>query len=78
MPESGNSIHLRDAGIVIEPFTVEQAYDARQAYSDYGKGRHPAGLNLGDCFSYALPKVADEPLLFKGSDFRKTDVKVAI
>ncbi|MGB2635032.1 MAG: type II toxin-antitoxin system VapC family toxin [Candidatus Acidiferrum sp.] len=69
---------LRDAGIVIEPFTVEQAYDARQAYSDYGKGRHPAGLNLGDCFSYALAKVADEPLLFKGSDFRKTDVKVAI
>lgn len=69
---------LREAGIVIEPVTAEQAYAARQAYSDYGKGRHPAGLNLGDCFSYALAKVVDEPLLFKGDDFRKTDVKIAI
>jgi len=69
---------LRDAGIVIEAVTVEQAYDARQAYSDYGKGRHPAGLNLGDCFSYALAKISGEPLLFKGDDFKKTDVESAI
>jgi ribonuclease VapC len=51
---------------------------ARQAYSDYGKGRHSAGLNLGDCFPYALAKVLGEPLLFKGNDFRKTDVTPAI
>jgi len=69
---------LRDAGVVIEPVTEEQSYVARQAYSDYGKGRHHAGLNLGDCFSYALAKVSGEPLLFKGNDFRKTDVAPAI
>jgi ribonuclease VapC len=69
---------LRDVGIVIEPVTVEQAYDARQAYSDYGKGRHPAGLNPGDCFSYALAKISREPLLFNWDDFKKTDVESAI
>jgi|SRR5579863_150408 len=68
---------LRRAGIVIEPFTVEQAHLARQAFHDFGKGRHPAGLNFGDCFAYALAKVAGEPLLFKGDDFRKTDVIAA-
>ncbi len=65
---------LRTAGIAIEPVTEEHALAARQAYSDYGKGRHAAGLNFGDCFSYALAKVSGEPLLFKGSDFGKTDV----
>jgi ribonuclease VapC len=65
---------FRRAGIGIEPFTVEQAHLARQAYHDFGKGRHPAGLNLGDCFAYALAKQTGEPLLFKGEDFRKTDV----
>jgi ribonuclease VapC len=69
---------LRTAGIVIEPVTEEQALTARQAYSDYGKGRHSAGLNLGDCFPYALAKVLGEPLLFKGDDFRKTDITQAI
>lgn len=69
---------LRTAGITIEPVTEEQALAARQAYSDYGKGRHSAGLNLGDCFPYALAKVLGEPLLFKGNDFRKTDVTPAI
>jgi ribonuclease VapC len=69
---------LRTAGIAIEPVTEEQALAARQAYSDYGKGRHSAGLNLGDCFPYALAKVLGEPLLFKGSDFRKTDVTPAL
>ena len=69
---------LRTAGIVIEPVTEEQALAARQAYSDYGKGRHSAGLNLGDCFPYALAKVLGEPLLFKGDDFRKTDITQAI
>ena len=68
---------LRTAGITIEPVSEEHALAARQAYSDYGKGRHPAGLNFGDCFSYALAKISGEPLLFKGSDFRKTDVAAA-
>jgi len=69
---------FREAGISIEPVTEEQAHIARQAYSDYGKGRHPAGLNFGDCFSYALAKSTGEPLLFKGDDFRKTDLQPAL
>jgi ribonuclease VapC len=69
---------LRRARIVIEPVSVEQAYLARQAFVDFGKGRHPAGLNFGDCFAYALAKVSGEPLLFKGADFRKTDVHAAL
>jgi ribonuclease VapC len=55
---------FRGAGISIRTFTEDQAHIARQAFSDYGKGRHPAGLNFGDCFSYALAKAAGEPLLF--------------
>jgi ribonuclease VapC len=69
---------FRRAGIVIEPVTEEQAHAARQAYTDFGKGRHAAALNFGDCFAYALAKLTGEPLLFKGGDFRKTDVKAAI
>jgi ribonuclease VapC len=69
---------IRRAGIVIEPVTEEHAHLARQAYTDFGKGRHPAGLNFGDCFSYALAKAAAEPLLFKGDDFSKTDVTPAL
>ena len=69
---------LRRSGIVIEPVTEEQAHVARQAYSDFGKGRHPARLNFGDCFSYALAKVTAEPLLFKGKDFNKTDLLCAL
>jgi ribonuclease VapC len=69
---------FRNMKITIEPFTEEQAYAARQAYSEFGKGRHRAGLNLGDCFSYALAKTTGDKLLFKGNDFRKTDVKAAI
>ena len=63
--------------INIEPVTVEQAHLARNAYRDFGKGRHRSGLNLGDCFAYALAKEKAEPLLFKGDDFRKTDVEIA-
>jgi ribonuclease VapC len=69
---------FRRAGVVIEPVTEEQAHAARQAYTDFGKGRHAAGLNFGDCFAYALAKVTGEPLLFKGRDFRKTDVKAMV
>ena len=51
---------------------------SRQAYTDFGKGRHPAGLNFGDCFAYALAKVTGEPLLFKGKDFKNTDITSAL
>lgn len=68
---------FRQAGIEIEPLTADHAHLARQAYHDFGEGRHPAGLNLGDCFAYALSKATGEPLLFKGDDFRKTDVIAA-
>ena len=78
-PDAGRQcdVFLRRAGIVIEPVTVEQAHLARQAFPDFGKGRHAAGLNFGDCFAYALAKISGEPLLFKGQDFSKTDVKAA-
>lgn len=66
---------IRIAQIQIEPVTIEQVAVARLAYRTYGKGRHPAGLNYGDCFSYALAKVTGEPLLFKGDDFVQTDIQ---
>jgi ribonuclease VapC len=59
-------------------FTAEHAALARDAWRRFGKGRHPAGLNLGDCFAYALAVARDETLLFKGDDFARTDVKAAI
>ena len=68
---------IRRASISVEPVTEEQAHVARQAFIDFGKGRHPAGLNFGDCFSYALSKTAREPLLFKGLDFARTDLIAA-
>jgi ribonuclease VapC len=63
--------------IEIAPFTESQAYLARQAFARFGKGRHPAGLNFGDCMAYALAKENGEELLFKGTDFGLTDVAVA-
>ena len=68
---------MRRAGLTIEAVTEEQTHLARQAFTDFGKGRHPAGLNYGDCFSYALAKATGEPLLFKGKDFAKTDLAAA-
>jgi ribonuclease VapC len=66
------------AGIIVQPVTREQADIARAAYRDFGKGSgHPAGLNFGDCFAYALARSMREPLLFKGDDFSHTDVAVA-
>ena len=66
---------IKEAQIVIEPVTEAQARIAREAYRDFGKGSgHPAKLNFGDCFAYALAKVAGEPLLFKGDDFVHTDI----
>jgi ribonuclease VapC len=64
-------------GFEVVPFDAEQAIIAREAYRRFGKGRHPAGLNFGDCFSYALSRVSGEPLLFKGNDFARTDVASA-
>lgn len=79
-PEAGRQCDtfLRRAGVLIEPVTLEQAHLARQAFLDFGKRRHPAGLNFGDCFAYALAKATAEPLLFKGEDFRKTDIVPAL
>ena len=65
---------IAKAGLSIESVTAEQAEVAREAWRRYGKGRHSAGLNFGDCFSYALAKVTGEALLFKGEDFTKTDI----
>lgn len=68
---------LRDVQINVEPVTLNQAHIAREAYRDFGKGRHRAGLNFGDCFAYALAKEKGEALLFKGDDFRHTDIESA-
>jgi ribonuclease VapC len=64
---------LQRAKVHIVAFTAEHAEIARDAFERYGKGRHSAGLNLGDCFSYALSRASGEPLLCKGDDFSKTD-----
>jgi ribonuclease VapC len=63
--------------ILIVPVSHEQALLARDAFRRFGKGRHKAGLNLGDCFSYALAKQTGKPLLYKGNDFSKTDIQSA-
>lgn len=66
------------AGLTLEPVTAEQVRVARAAYRDFGRGSgHPAKLNFGDCFAYALARCVDEPLLFKGDDFGHTDVEAA-
>ena len=64
------------ASLQIVPIDAEQADLARSAWRKYGKGRHPAALNFGDCFSYALAKSVGEPLLAKGTDFASTDIAV--
>ncbi len=69
---------FRRAGIIVEASTEDQLLIARQAFHDFGKGHHPAGLNFGDCFAYALARYTGEPLLFKGDGFRKTDIVPAL
>jgi ribonuclease VapC len=69
---------LERSGIAIEPVTFEQGRIAREAYRDFGKGRHRAGLNFGDCFAYALARILDQPLLYKGRDFSQTDLRSAL
>ena len=66
-------------GVEVAPVTERQVRLARRAYRQYGKGQHhPAGLNFGDCFAYALARDTGEPLLFKGEDFARTDVEPAV
>ena len=68
---------LESYEIELVPVTLEQAEAARVAWRRFGKGNHPARLNFGDCFSYALAKTTGEPLLFKGNDFAQTDIQPA-
>ena len=82
LPVPGKSRELDNliaaANIQIATVTPEQAHLARRAYQKFGKGNHPARLNLGDCFAYALSKARSELLLFKGDDFRLTDIEAAV
>ena len=66
------------ASLHIVPVDAEQVDLARSAWRTYGKGRHPAGLNFGDCFSYALAKASGEPVLAKGTDFARTDIRISV
>jgi len=78
--EAGGSeldLWLHRLGVEIVAVSPDHADLARRAWRRYGKGRHPAGLNFGDCFSYALAAMTQEPLLFKGDDFSKTDIRAA-
>jgi ribonuclease VapC len=65
---------VAEANIEIVPFDAEQAVAAREAWRRYGRGRHRASLNFGDCFSYALARITNDVLLFKGNDFARTDI----
>ncbi len=76
-PGGVESVWLLKAGVEIVAVDAEQADQARRAWRRFGKGRHPAGLNFGDCFSYALSALTQEPLLFKGDDFSRTDIEAA-
>ena len=79
-PSGGRELDLllQKAGVDVVPLAREHVDLAREAYARYGKARHPAGLNLGDCCAYALARYSGEPLLFKGRDFSQTDVKSAL
>jgi ribonuclease VapC len=68
---------LHKADVEIVAVEAEHADQARRAWRRYGKGRHPASLNFGDCFSYALAALTGEPLLYKGNDFSQTDMQAA-
>ena len=70
-------LFLKNAEVQQVPVTAEHVASARQAWRRFGKGNHPAGLNFGDCFAYALAAVTGEPLLFKGDDFALTDIEAA-
>lgn len=80
MPDTSEKLDeiLARMNVIVAEVTPRQAQFAREAYRKFGKGNHPARLNLGDCFAYALAKVRGEPLLFKGDDFRLTDIEAAV
>ena len=71
------SAFVREAGITVIPFVEEHARVAVEAYARYGKGRHPAALNFGDCLTYAVARLAGQPLLCVGDDFPRTDIPIA-
>ena len=71
-------LYVERAGIVVVPVDLSQTRLAEEGWWLYGKGRHPARLNMGDCFAYALAKSMGEPLLFKGGDFPRTDIVSAV
>jgi ribonuclease VapC len=71
----GHMMRFRRAGLTLVATDETMAELARDGFRRFGKGRHPAGLNFGDCFAYALAKALDAPLLYKGGDFDKTDLK---
>ena len=79
-PAGGRELDLLLHAAAVELVAVnrEQAELARRAYREYGKGRHPAALNYGDCFAYALSRASGEPLLYQGDDFGRTDVRSAL
>ena len=68
---------LERLGVEVVPVTLEQLASARYAWRCFGRGNHPAALNFGDCFAYALAEISREPLLFKGDDFARTDIAAA-
>lgn len=77
VPDLSTLDELIAKSIEIVPFDAAQVRRARQAFLRFGKGRHPAGLNFGDCAAYALAATHGAPLLFKGTDFARTDLSVA-
>lgn len=77
-PKAAASDLLQDYAMTVEPVDLAQLNAAQDAFLAYGKGRHPAALNFGDCFSYALAKTRRAPLLFKGADFPQTDIRSAL
>ena len=78
-PDAGRDLELLVAGVVDRVVAVDEAHarGAAAAWRRFGKGRHPAGLNFGDCFAYATASLASLPLLFKGDDFSQTDLQAA-
>jgi ribonuclease VapC len=78
-PDAGRDLELLVAGVVDRVIAVDEVHAraAAGAWRRFGKGRHPAGLNFGDCFAYATASLANRPLLFKGDDFTQTDLPAA-
>jgi ribonuclease VapC len=71
------AVLLESLDVTVVPFTAAHGREAREAFLRFGRGRHPAALNFGDCLTYAVAKLADQPLLFTGDDFSQTDLVAA-